>query len=99
MGASYVCVHAGYDDLKTGIRAASGLEAVNQVAGGAVVVGGGIGLNNIAEVSRQHPAAIIVGRSVTEAADPRAVARQLRQIVDRASSRQVENGVPSAGRG
>jgi 3-hexulose-6-phosphate synthase len=87
MGAGYVCVHASYDDLMAGIGATSGLEAVGRVAGGALVVGGGIGVNNIAKVSGQHPAAIIVGRSVTEAADPRAVARELRQIVDRDSAR------------
>lgn len=83
LGADLVVIHAGYDDLLAGKGGHTGLAAAGEAAPGATVVGGGIGPNNVAQICRYRPAAIIVGRAITASNDPVGTARQIRQNADR----------------
>jgi 3-hexulose-6-phosphate synthase len=82
MGAHYIGLHNAYDDLETGKDPLAEIRAFSRLAPGAIVVAGGVGLENIAEIAGHHPRAIIVGRSVTAAKDPAQAAREMREILD-----------------
>jgi 3-hexulose-6-phosphate synthase len=82
LGVHYVVVHTGHDDLKAGLEPWSDLALVSRLAQASIVVAGGVGAHNIERISAYRPYAIVIGRSVTEAPDPRTAAKQLREIVD-----------------
>ncbi len=84
LGASLVVYHVAYDDPLVGLRR---MPEVSQEARGAIVVAGGIRLEDILAVARFRPAAIIVGRAIMEAPDPEAAARAFREALDREARR------------
>ena len=82
MGAHYIGLHNAYDDLQAGKDPLAEMRAFSRLAPGAIVVAGGVGLDNIAEIAAHRPRTIIVGRSVTAADDPARAARGMRAILD-----------------
>jgi len=84
LGASLVVYHVAHDDLAGG---RGRLPDVPQEARGALVVAGGIRLEDIRAVARFRPMAVVVGRAITEAPDPEAAARAFREALDREARR------------
>ena len=82
MGAHYIGLHNAYDDLVAGRDPLAEMRAFSRLAPGAIVVAGGVGLDNIAEIAAHRPRTIIVGRSVTAAEAPAKAIREMRAILD-----------------
>jgi len=82
MGAHYIGLHNAYDDLEAGKDPLAEMRVFSRLAPSAIVVAGGVGLDNIAEIAEHRPHTIIVGRSVTAAKDPAQAAREMREILD-----------------
>ena len=82
LGAAYIGLHNGFDDLQSGLQLDSDIARYTTLAPGVVSIGGGIDALNIAAIARHRPHTIVVGRAVTGAADPGKAAQELRRILD-----------------
>jgi 3-hexulose-6-phosphate synthase len=83
LGANWIEVHTGFDDLLEGIDPISRLA---QLAGSEqlpIVAAGGINLEKIAQIALFSPVMVVVGRALTESPDPAQLAGRLRQELDR----------------
>lgn len=84
LGASLVIYHVPHDDLAGGLGR---LPNVPQEARRALVVAGGIRLEDVRALARFRPTAVVVGRAITEAPDPEAAARAFREALDQEARR------------
>jgi len=84
LGASAVVYHVAHDD---GGTAPVPLIEVPPEARRTFIVAGGLRLEAVPALARLRPWAIVVGRAITEAPDPAAVAQAFREALDRETSR------------
>lgn len=79
LGADYICVHTAFDIQGEGHDPIEELRIVSEnVTPGKAAVAGGVGLKTIAQVVAQKPAVVIVGGSITNAADKRSTAARIK---------------------
>jgi len=80
LGCDYLCVHTGYDAQQGGASPLETLSRLRHELGNVrLAVAGGINTNTIDAVAALQPEIIVVGGAITRAADPAAVAYQLRE--------------------
>lgn len=83
MGADYIAVHTGYDLQAKGVSPLESLRTVKSVIlNSKVAVAGGIKPDTIKSVAVEQPDLIIVGGGIANADDPKAAAKQCRDIID-----------------
>ena len=82
LGVDYIGVHTSTDDQAHGANPLADLAAVAQVVDTPLVVAGGISLHTVGPILAYRPKIVIVGSAVTTAADPGAILRELRRLVD-----------------
>ena len=83
LSVDYICVHTGFDQQAQGKNPVADLELVTGVLRRAIpAVAGGIKLATIDAVARVQPGILVVGGGITGQADPSAVARKMRRIMD-----------------
>ena len=83
MDADYIAVHTGYDLQAKGASPLESLRTVKSVISNSkVAVAGGIKPDTIKTVAAEKPDLIIVGGGIANADDPKAAAKQCRDIVD-----------------
>ena len=83
MGADYIAVHTGYDLQAKGVSPLESLRTVKSVISNSkVAVAGGIKPDTIKSVAVEQPDLIIVGGGIANADDPKAAAKQCRDIID-----------------
>ncbi|MEJ7350863.1 orotidine 5'-phosphate decarboxylase / HUMPS family protein, partial [Staphylococcus epidermidis] len=83
MGVDYIAVHTGYDLQAEGQSPLDSLRTVKSVISNSkVAVAGGIKPDTIKSVAVEQPDLIIVGGGIANADDPKAAAKQCRDIVD-----------------
>ena len=81
-GAHYLCCHTAFDLQSSGADPVHELDALRSALPGArVAVAGGITPQRIGLLRRFAPEIVIVGGYVTQAADPRAAALQIRSAL------------------
>ena len=82
MGADYIAVHTGYDLQAKGVSPLESLRTVKSVIlNSKVAVAGGIKPDTIKSVAVEQPDLIIVGGGIANADDPKAAAKQCRDIM------------------
>jgi len=85
MGVDYICVHSGYDHQAAGKNSFEELAAIKRVVKQAkTAIAGGIKLDTLPEVIQANPDLVIVGGGITGAADKKATASQMRELVTQA---------------
>jgi 3-hexulose-6-phosphate synthase len=84
MGADYIAVHTGYVFRQAkGVSPLESLRTVKSVISNSkVAVAGGIKPDTIKSVAVEQPDLIIVGGGIANADDPKAAAKQCRDIID-----------------
>jgi 3-hexulose-6-phosphate synthase len=82
LGADYVCVHTAYDDQPLGKSPLDDLGYLAGQVGAGLVVAGGLNLDNLTQVAKYAPAAVVVGSALCRALDPAAYAERLRRLLD-----------------
>ena len=83
MGADYIAVHTGCDLQAKGVSPLESLRTVKSVISNSkVAVAGGIKPDTIKSVAVEQPDLIIVGGGIANADDPKAAAKQCRDIID-----------------
>lgn len=80
LGASGVVYHVAHDDW---VEGSGRLTHPRPEVGSALVIAGGLQLEDVPLVAAWHPVAIVIGRAITEATDPSAAARAFREALDR----------------
>lgn len=81
LGVDLICVHRAWDEGQVTTKSLTDLTAVVRNAGLPLVIAGGITLETVASIFPYRPHTIIVGRAITMAPDPVAVARQFRTLM------------------
>ena len=85
LGADYVCVHMGVDVQKA--KNANPLEELRIAKATArtakVAVAGGIKLSTISDIVKEKPDVIIVGNGIRKQEDPKAVAAEMKKIMEK----------------
>lgn len=85
LGVDYICVHTGYDLQAEGENPFKQLETIKGIVKNAkTAVAGGIKLDTIPEVVESDPDLVIVGGGIAGQEDKKAVAAEIRTIMDRA---------------
>lgn len=85
IGVDYICVHSGYDHQAEGKNSFADLKAIKAVVKNAkTAIAGGIKLDTLPDVIAAQPDLVIVGGGITGAADPKATAAQIRELVNQA---------------
>ncbi|MEK3735061.1 MULTISPECIES: 3-hexulose-6-phosphate synthase [Paenibacillus] len=84
-GVDYICVHSGYDHQAEGKNSFEELATINRVVQQAkTAVAGGIKLETLPEVIAAKPDLVIVGGGITGQSDMKAVAAEMKQLVQQA---------------
>ncbi|MDI7743396.1 3-hexulose-6-phosphate synthase [Lysinibacillus fusiformis] len=82
LGVDYICVHTGYDLQAVGKNSFEDLATIKGVVKNTkTAIAGGIKLETLPEVIKQHPDLIIVGGGITTQEDKKAVAREMKQLI------------------
>ena len=82
MGADYICVHTGYDLQAVGKNSFEDLHTIKSVVKNAkTAIAGGIKLETLPEVIKEHPDLIIVGGGITGKEDKKAVAQKMQKMI------------------
>lgn len=82
LGADYICVHTGYDLQAVGKNSFEDLHTIKSVVKNAkTAIAGGIKLETLPEVIKEHPDLIIVGGGITSKEDKRATAREMQELI------------------
>jgi 3-hexulose-6-phosphate synthase len=82
LGVSYLGIHAGTDESRTGKGGpAADLAAVMVATNLPLCVAGGISPATIGDVLKSNPAIVVVGSAITGAADPAKVAATLKRAI------------------
>lgn len=82
LGADLVCLHVGKDMQKNKSIQADVFELVNGVDGIEVAIAGGITLESLEAVIEKSPNILIVGSSITNALNAKAVALQMKGMIN-----------------
>jgi 3-keto-L-gulonate-6-phosphate decarboxylase len=91
MGVDFICIHAGWDESQSCNDPLSDLIAVKQATNVPLTIAGGMTVERLTRISRYGPHTIIVGRNVTLAPDPVAVAHQFHtRMLELDSERQSQ---------
>ncbi|AGE22658.1 MULTISPECIES: 3-hexulose-6-phosphate synthase [Anoxybacillaceae] len=81
-GVDYICVHTGYDLQAVGKNSLEDLATIKRVVKNAkTAIAGGIKLNTLPEVIKAKPDLIIVGGGITGQEDKRAVAAEMKKMI------------------
>ncbi|MFZ7945995.1 MULTISPECIES: 3-hexulose-6-phosphate synthase [Bacillaceae] len=82
LGADYICVHTGYDLQAVGKNSFEDLHTIKSVVKNAkTAIAGGIKLETLPEVIKEHPDLIIVGGGITSKEDKLATAREMQELI------------------
>ncbi|ETI68343.1 3-hexulose-6-phosphate synthase [Neobacillus vireti] len=82
LGADYICVHTGYDLQAVGKNSFEDLHTIKSVVKNAkTAIAGGIKLETLPEVIKEHPDLIIVGGGITSKEDKQATAREMQELI------------------
>ena len=82
LGADYICVHTGYDLQAVGKNSFEDLHTIKSVVKNAkTAIAGGIKLETLPEVIKEHPDLIIVGGGITSKDDKKATAREMKELI------------------
>ncbi|WP_066250401.1 3-hexulose-6-phosphate synthase [Neobacillus drentensis] len=82
LGADYICVHTGYDLQAVGKNSFEDLHTIKSVVKNAkTAIAGGIKLETLPEVIKEHPDLIIVGGGITGKEDKQATAREMQTLI------------------
>ncbi|WP_340023657.1 3-hexulose-6-phosphate synthase [Paenibacillus sp. FSL K6-1096] len=82
LGVDYICVHTGYDLQAVGKNSFEDLSTIKSVVKHAkTAVAGGIKLETLPEVIKQHPDLVIVGGGITNKEDKKAAAREMQALI------------------
>ncbi|WP_297520315.1 3-hexulose-6-phosphate synthase [uncultured Clostridium sp.] len=85
LGVDYVCVHTGYDLQAVGKNSFEDLATIKKsVKNAKTAIAGGIKLETLEEAVKQNPDLIIVGGGITGAADRKATAKKMQEMIKRA---------------
>lgn len=85
LGVDYVCVHTGYDLQAVGKNSFEDLATIKRsVKNAKTAIAGGIKLETLEEAVNQNPDLIIVGGGITGAADKKATAKKMQEMIKRA---------------
>lgn len=83
MGVDYICVHTGYDMQAVGQNSFADLATIKSVVKQAkTAIAGGIKLDTLPEAIQAQPDLIIVGGGIANQPDKKAVAANMRQMID-----------------
>ena len=83
LGVDYICVHTGYDLQAVGQSSFEELRIIKRVVKYAkTAVAGGIKLSTLPEVIQAKPDLIIVGGGITGQEDKKAVAAEMRRLIN-----------------
>lgn len=83
LGVDYICVHTGYDLQAVGQSPFEELRIIKRVVKHAkIAVAGGIKLSTLPEVIQAKPDLIIVGGGITGQEDKKAVAAEMRRLIN-----------------
>ena len=83
LGADYIAVHTGYDLQAEGQSPLESLRTVKSVVKNSkVAVAGGIKPETLQSVVDENPDLVIVGGGIANAEDPKAAAKQCRDIIE-----------------
>lgn len=83
LGVDYICVHTGYDLQAVGQSPFEELRIIKRVVKHAkTAVAGGIKLSTLPEVIQAKPDLIIVGGGITGQEDKKAVAAEMRRLIN-----------------
>lgn len=86
LGADYFCVHTAVDVQAQKDGPLAELIALKKTVSVKTAVAGGVHLDSIEEIAKQHPDILIVGSAITKADDPCMVASRMKEIISRYSS-------------
>ncbi len=82
LGVDYICVHTGYDLQAVGKNSFEDLSTIKSVVKNAqTAIAGGIKLETLPEVIKQHPDLVIVGGGITNGEDKKATAREMQKLI------------------
>ncbi|MFC2949352.1 3-hexulose-6-phosphate synthase [Virgibacillus sediminis] len=82
LGADYICVHTGYDLQAVGRNSFEDLHTIKSVVKNAkTAIAGGIKLETLPEVIKEHPDLIIVGGGITSKEDKQSTAREMQELI------------------
>jgi 3-hexulose-6-phosphate synthase len=82
LGVDYICVHTGYDLQAVGKNSFEDLHTIKSVVKNAkTAIAGGIKLETLPEVIKEHPDLIIVGGGITSKEDKKATAREMQELI------------------
>ncbi|MDQ0226149.1 3-hexulose-6-phosphate synthase [Metabacillus niabensis] len=82
LGVDYICVHTGYDLQAVGKNSFEDLSTIKSVVKNAqTAIAGGIKLETLPEVIKQHPDLVIVGGGITNKEDKKAIARKMQKLI------------------
>jgi len=82
LGAHYVCVHAAFDQQRTGDDPANDLAVVSRVLRQAqAAVAGGINAKTVARFTTLNPAIIVVGAGIMQASNKRDATLRIREAM------------------
>ena len=83
LGVDYICVHTGYDLQAVGQSPFEELRIIKRVVKHSkIAVAGGIKLSTLPEVIQAKPDLIIVGGGITGQEDKKAVAAEMRRLIN-----------------
>ncbi|MGG3608098.1 3-hexulose-6-phosphate synthase [Priestia megaterium] len=83
LGVDYICVHTGYDLQAVGKNSFEDLSIIKSVVKNAqTAIAGGIKLETLPEVIKQHPDLVIVGGGITNKEDKKATAREMKKLIE-----------------
>lgn len=82
LGVDYICVHTGYDLQAVGKNSFEDLHTIKSVVKNAkTAIAGGIKLETLPEVIKEHPDLIIVGGGITSKEDKKVTAREMKKLI------------------
>ncbi|WP_026694222.1 3-hexulose-6-phosphate synthase [Peribacillus kribbensis] len=81
-GVDYICVHTGYDLQAVGQNSFEDLNTIKKVVKNSkTAIAGGIKLETLPEVIKQHPDLIIVGGGITSKDNKKEAAAQMQEMI------------------
>ena len=85
LGVDYIAVHTGSDQQLLGRTPLEDLKEIQQyVKNCRIAVAGGINSSTVQEYLSYHPDILIVGKSITQAKNPKEEARRIKEAMERA---------------